>query len=87
MKHDAESSEVSRIQGATDSSEPIPLSQCIASINTPEGRKRLSDYLEATPFPHFEPVPGNTALLVRIDADGTRTIGRFVDRKFQAIDP
>lgn len=63
-----------------------PLSQSLATIGTDEGHRRLSEYLKSTPFPHFEPVPGDSALLIRIEADGTRTIGRFVDREFQAIE-
>lgn len=35
----------------------------------------------------FEPAQGRPGLLVRADADGTRTIGRFVGRRFQmAVD-
>jgi hypothetical protein len=47
----------------------------------------MADYLRTRPFPHFEAVPDGPGLLCRIDADGTRTIGRFVNREFQPVEP
>jgi hypothetical protein len=38
--------------------------------------------LGALPFPHYEPAPGSAGLLVRIEANGKRTTGKFVNRKF-----
>jgi hypothetical protein len=35
------------------------------------------------PYPHYEPAPDSPGLLVRIEANGKRTTGRFVNRKFQ----
>ena len=64
-----------------------PLSACLESIDSAEGRKRVSEYLDAQPFPHYEQAPNEPGLLVRIDADGTRTVGRFVNRKFQVRKP
>jgi hypothetical protein len=64
-----------------------PLSECLATVDTPEGRKKLADYLATEPFPHYEPAPGARGLLVKIDADGTRTVGRFVRRRFVAVKP
>lgn len=63
-----------------------PLSECLESIDSDEGRQRVADYLSTRPFPHYEPAPGKTGLLLRIEADGTRTIGRFVNREFQEAD-
>jgi len=60
-----------------------PLSACLKSIDEPEGRKRLAEHLKSLPFPHFEAAPGSAGLLVRIEANGKRTTGRFVHRKFQ----
>jgi hypothetical protein len=62
-----------------------PLSDCLASVDGPEGRRRVVEYLETLPFPHYEPAPDQPGLLVRIDEDGTRTVGRFIDRRFQAV--
>jgi hypothetical protein len=66
--------------------EITPLSACLKSVNTRAGKSRLSAVLAARPFPHFEPAaaPG---LLVKIDEDGTRTTGRFVNRKFCPTKP
>ena len=61
-----------------------PLSGVLASVHSDEGRRRVTDYLDSRPFPHYETDSARPGLLVRIDADGTRTSGRFVDRKFQA---
>jgi hypothetical protein len=61
-----------------------PLSACLDSIDTPAGRKRVQDVLQDGPFPHYESHPTGPGQLIRIDADGTRTTGRFVRRKFVA---
>jgi hypothetical protein len=60
-----------------------PLSECLATVDTDEGRERTLRYLEGRPYPHFEPAPGRRGLIVKIDEDGTRMIGRFVQRKFR----
>ena len=59
-----------------------PLSELVASIGTPEGDARLKAYLESEPFPHFEAHPTRKGVLIRNEADGTRSVGRFVDRVF-----
>ena len=46
---------------------------------------RVAAGLASEPFPHFEVAPGRPGLLVRIDEDGTRTIGRFVKRAFVPV--
>jgi len=60
------------------------LSEAVAMIGTPEGNARLKAYLESTPFPHFEAHPKIPKLLVRIDEDGKRTVGRFIGGEFVA---
>lgn len=62
-----------------------PLSACLESVDSPEGRERVADFLAAGPFPHFQAHPDRPGLLVRIDADGSRTVGRFVNRQFRPI--
>lgn len=62
-----------------------PLSECLASVDSDEGRQRLRAHLDSQPYPHYESAPGGPGLLVRIDEDGTRTIGRFVGRQFRAV--
>ncbi len=64
-----------------------PLSNCLASADSAEGRKRLQAYLEDQPFPHYEAHPKQAGLLTRIDEDGRRTTGRFVNREFRAVKP
>lgn len=60
-----------------------PLSALLDSVDSPEGRGRVAAFLETQPFPHYEPAPDAPGLLVRIEADGRRTLGRFVQRQFQ----
>ncbi len=62
-----------------------PLSQCLESADTSEGRQRVTEFLRSQPFPHYEPHPDKPGLLVRIDEDGKRTVGRFVKRQFQPV--
>jgi hypothetical protein len=61
--------------------EVLPLSACLKSVSTRAGQTRLTAVLAARPYPHFEPAP-TPGLLVKIDKDGTRTTGRFVNREF-----
>lgn len=63
--------------------EAAPLSACLGSVDTKEGRARVKAHLETRPFPHFEPAPGRPGLLLRIDEGGRRTVGRFVNREFR----
>ena len=62
-----------------------PLSECLSSIDSDVGRQRVTEYLESQPFPHFQPAPGEPGLLVRLEKDGTRTLGRFVGREFRPV--
>jgi ParD-like antitoxin of type II bacterial toxin-antitoxin system len=61
-----------------------PLSACLKSVDSAAGRQRVFEHLKSRPYPHYEAAetPG---LLVRIDADGKRTVGRFVNRQFQVV--
>jgi hypothetical protein len=61
-----------------------PLSTCLDSVDSPQGRCRVAEFLQTQPYPHYEPAPGTPGLLVRIEAGGKRTVGRFVNRKFQS---
>lgn len=64
---------------------PPKLSEVMESINKPEGRARLQAVLDARPFPHFIAVPGSRVLLERIEEDGTRTTGQFINREFVPV--
>ena len=61
------------------------LAERLASVDTPEGRARVEAYLETRPFPHYKE-GGEPGLLLRIDEDGTKTLGRFVNRVFVPAD-
>lgn len=58
----------------------VSLSEVLTSVDSPAGRKRVADYLDTQPYPHFRPHPEQAGMLERIEADGTRTMGRFVNR-------
>lgn len=51
-------------------------------IDLPRGRERLRIYLEQQPYPHFKAHPEHRNLLIRTEADGTQTIGQFINRKW-----
>lgn len=61
-----------------------PLSMCLETVDTAEGRSRVAACLREQPFPHYEPAPDHPGFLIRTEADGTRTLGRFVNREFQS---
>jgi hypothetical protein len=63
-----------------------PVSGCLESVDSGEGRRRVAAHLQTQPFPHYEPAPDAPGMLVRIEADGTRTVGRFVNRQFKEAD-
>ncbi len=62
-----------------------PLSACLDSVDSEEGRERTARVLQSLPFPHYEAAPDAPGLLVRIEADGKRSVGRFVNRKFEQV--
>ena len=64
-----------------------PLSEAIASVDSDAGRQRVKDYLQSQPFPHYEPVTGQPGMLRRLEADGSETIGRFINRVFEPLQP
>jgi hypothetical protein len=64
-----------------------PLSECLTTVDTPKGRSRLEKYLDTLPYPHYEPAPNKAGFLVRIEENGKRTVGRFINRQFQAGTP
>ena len=65
--------------------EVMPLSECLSSVDSDAGRRRLEARLASGPFPHFEAAAGKPGLIVKLDEDGTRTVGRFVRRQFMPV--
>jgi hypothetical protein len=64
-----------------------PLSECLETADSPEGRSRLGQYLDTLPYPHYESAPGRPGFLVQIEESGKRTLGRFINRQFQSGGP
>lgn len=62
-----------------------PLSDCLKSVDSPAGRRRVAEFLQDQPWPHYEAHPHQAGVLVRIEANGKRTVGRFVNRQFQPV--
>jgi hypothetical protein len=62
-----------------------PISECLETVDSPEGRRRVKEHLREGPFPHYEAAPEGRGLIVRIEANGKRTLGKFKNREFQAI--
>jgi hypothetical protein len=61
------------------------VSERLRDVDTAAGRARAEALLASGPFPHFEAAPGRPGLLVKIDENGTRTVGRFVKRTFTPV--
>lgn len=76
--------EMQGLQGLKPALDVVPISYALETIDTKEGQARVAEVLRQQPFPHFEADPANAEILIRIEADGTRTRGRFVGREFRA---
>jgi len=55
------------------------------AADSAKGRERLARYLKAQPYPHYESDPSNRDLLVRVEENGTRVRGHFVDKNFVVV--
>jgi hypothetical protein len=62
------------------------LSQIVAEVDTAKGRKRVATYLNKRPYPHYKAVPGHGDLFLRIEADGSEVLGRFMAREFVPVE-
>ncbi len=62
-----------------------PLSACLETVDSAEGRSGVAACLREQPFPHYEAAPDKPGFLIRTAADGTKTIGRFVNREFKPV--
>jgi hypothetical protein len=70
-----------------NSGDAVPLSYLLLTVDSSAGRKRLAEYLSKQPFPHYQAGHGGSGMLVRVDADGTRTLGQFIDGHFVPREP
>jgi len=64
----------------------ISVSKALALVDTPEGRARVAECVARQPFPHFEQHTAIKDALIRIDAGGKRTAGRFVNHVFVELE-
>lgn len=64
-----------------------PLSACLDAVDSPEGRSRVAAHLRSQPYPHYFPAPDEPGWLIGEEEDGTRTLGRFVNRQFRTLKP
>jgi hypothetical protein len=64
--------------------QPESLAEGLASVDSPVGRARVEAYLQTRPYPHYKE-GGQLGLLIRIDEDGTQTVGHFVNRVFMPV--
>lgn len=62
-----------------------PLSALLDEVESPAGRQRVAEHVATLPFPHYQAHPDRPGVLIRTDADGVRTMGRFVQRVFTPI--
>jgi len=63
----------------------LALSKALSAAGTPEGNKMVAEFLGSQPFPHYEASLEAPGLLVRIEKNGKRTVGRFVQRRFVPV--
>ncbi|QDU76245.1 hypothetical protein Pan97_32910 [Bremerella volcania] len=68
------------------SGDQLSLAHILQTVDSPEGRERLKKHLDQIPFPHFE-AADQPGYLIRIDEDGTKTTGQFVDGTFVTEQP
>jgi len=55
------------------------------AADSAKGRERLARYLKTQPYPHYESDPSNHDLIVRVEENGTRVSGHFVNKTFVAV--
>lgn len=61
------------------------ISECLRPRSQEESLAEFRARLEAQPFPQYHPVVGQPEHMVRVDTDGTRTMGRVVGRRCEPV--
>lgn len=67
-----------------DAHAAVPITERLQSADSPQGRKRVAEYLKTLPYPHYE-ASDTPGLFIRTTADGERSTGRFVNRRFEVV--
>lgn len=62
-----------------------PLAEALRPRSQAESLAEFRAFQATQPFPHFEAVHGRQGFFVRIDADGTRPLGRRVGRAWRPV--
>jgi hypothetical protein len=73
-----------RVIGREASSEAVL--KRLDTVDSVEGRQRVKDYLASQPYPHYFAHSDKKGLLIREEEDGQRTVGRFINREFVAVE-
>jgi len=71
-----------QVLGFIGSGKTRSLYEALETVDSPEGRERLANYLETLPYPHYAPFPGRPGMLIRTEENGHRSVGRFKHREF-----
>ena len=58
------------------------IQQGLGEAGTADGKKRLQEYLNSRPLPHFLPHPTLEDVVIRVDKNGKQTTGRLEGRTF-----
>ena len=61
------------------------LGYILTHIDSEESRRGFQEYLKTLPYPHYEGFPGYEAVLIKTEADGSREVGKFVDRNWISV--
>ena len=72
------------LRGAGETTIAASLDRIEAESRTSFGSEKTQAYLKEGPFPRFVK-SDRTGFLIKIDADGTETEGRFIHRRFVAV--
>jgi hypothetical protein len=62
----------------------VTLSSRLSSVDTTEGHARFQAFRDARPYPRYERTE-TTGVFVRIEENGTHTLGRLVGRTFEPL--
>jgi len=76
-----------QIETLGKTAEAPTIGELLEVVDTPRGREMFQTFLESEPYPHYRVHPEEKGLLIRTEANGKETVGRFVNRQFIAEQP